>query len=307
VAGGIPIIKALREGFTANRIDSVCGIMNGTCNYVLSRMEDEGLSYEEAVAAAQAGGFAEADPTLDVEGRDAQHKLGILALLAFGQWVPQKSMYVEGITGVTAFDIACAQQMGYTIKLLAIARADAEAIETRIHPAFIPATSLFANVKGAYNAIQVDGYPIGRTMFYGMGAGREPTSSAVVADIIDIARNIGHSSHERMPTFTFGTRTRTLRSIDDVMTQYYLRCTVDDAPGVIAQIAHELGKRDISLSSVLQHESQTARKAATVTFMTHLAREGAVREALRAIDALPCARRPTVVFRVELTEEEGVE
>lgn len=303
VAGGIPIIKVLREGFVANRLDSVLGIVNGTCNYILTRMTNEGLEFDQALDAARTHGYAEANPTLDIEGFDSQHKIGILASLAFGQWVPQKRIHVEGITGVTAHDITCAAEMGYTIKLLAIARRHDTGISVRVHPTLLPSRSMLANVGGAFNAIEVNGFPVGKTMFYGRGAGMDATSSAVVADIVDIARNIGCASHKRLPAFTYMAEPMAMLPIEEIESKYYLRFTTADRPGVIARIAHELGSRLISIASVIQHEPVPGRNGATVIFMTHLAREGSIREAVKAIDRCGFVRETTRVLRVEPDSE----
>ena len=299
VGGGIPIIKAIREGFVANRIDSLAGIVNGTCNYILTRMTEEGLEFNEALDEARAKGYAEANPSLDIEGFDARHKIGILSSLAFGQWIPQKGIYTEGITGIAACDILCAREQGYTIKLLAIAQAGANGISVRVHPTLLNSHSMLANVGGAFNAIEVNGYPVGTTLFYGRGAGMDATSSAVVADIVDIARNIGHASHKRLPAFTFVERQAPLLPIEEVEMRYYLRCTTNDRPGVIARIARELGDRAISISSVGQHEPASGRGWATVIFMTYKAREGSVREAVKAIDRSGAVRSATRLVRVE--------
>ena len=302
VGGGIPIIKALREGFVANRIDSVFGIVNGTCNYILTRMTAAGLEFGQALKEAMAQGYAEADPTLDIEGHDARHKIGILASIAFGQWIPQPRIYVQGITGVTALDIQCANELGYVIKFLAIAKAENGGLHARVHPTLLPAHSMLANVNGVFNAIEVNGAPIGTTLFYGRGAGRDATSSAVIADIIDVARNVGLRSHKRLPAFAFAARPRPLKPMAEVCTKYYLRCTTVDRPGVIAAISRELGSRNIGLTSVLLHE--TARGArSTILFMTHRARECDMQAALAAINRLPVVKAKTVMIRVEPSDE----
>lgn len=302
VGGGIPIIKSLREGFVANRIHSVYGIVNGTCNYILTRMAHEKLEFGAALQEAKAHGYAEADPTLDIEGEDARHKIGILASIAFGQWIPQHAVYVEGITKVSALDIQCAHELGYVIKFLAIAKAEADGLHARVHPTLLPAHTMLANVNGVYNAIEVNGTPIGTTLFYGRGAGRDATTSAVIADIVDVARNVRLSSHERLPAFAFTARPRPLKPMAEVYSKYYLRCTTVDRPGVIAAISRELGSRNIGLTSVLLHE--TARGAySTILFMTHRAREADVQAALRAINRLPVVKAKTVMLRVEPSEE----
>lgn len=302
VGGGIPIIKSLREGFVANRIDSVYGIVNGTCNYILSRMTAEKLEFDSALKEAMAQGYAEADPSLDIEGHDARHKIGILASIAFGQWIPQSAIYVQGITGVSALDIQCAGELGYVIKFLAIAKAEQGGLHARVHPTLLPAHSMLANVNGVFNAIEVNGVPVGTTLFYGRGAGRDATTSAVIADIIDVARNVRLSSHERLPAFAFAARPRPLNAMAAVQTKYYLRCTTVDRPGVIAAISRELGSRNIGLTSVLLHE--TARGAhSTILFMTHRARECDMQAALRAINRLSVVKAKTVMLRVEPSDE----
>ncbi|MCX7002632.1 MAG: homoserine dehydrogenase [bacterium] len=298
VAGGIPIIKSLREGFVANRLHAVLGIVNGTCNYILTRMTQDGLEFRAAVREAQRKGYAEANPALDIDGLDARHKLGILASLAFDQWVPQEAIYVEGIRRITKLDIQCAGELGYVVKFLAIARAGERGIELRVHPTLLPQHSMFEGVRDAYNAIEVRGTPIGTTMFYGMGAGMNATSSAVVADIVDIARNVQHPLQKRRPPFMFGAEKQRLLPMANVCTKYFLRCTTLDRPGVIAAISRELGARNIGLTSVILHE--TARGAySTILFMTHQAREADVQNALQAIDALPVIKAKTAMLRVE--------
>jgi len=299
VAGGIPIVKAIREGFVANRIDSLLGIVNGTCNYILTRMTSDRLEFAEALAEARLNGYAEADPALDIEGIDARHKIGILSSLAFGQWVPQKHIHVEGITRVTARDIMCAAELGYVIKLLAIARSGPAGISVRVHPALLRAHTMLATVGGAYNAIEVNGFPVGRTLFYGRGAGMDATSSAVVADIVDVARNVGYASHKRLPAFTFVERQAPLLPMAEVETKYYLCCTTVDRPGVIARIARELGDRAISIASVIQHEPASGQSWPTVTFMTYIARERNIRDAVRAIDRSGVVKDSTRIIRVE--------
>jgi len=299
VAGGIPIIKALREGFTANKINSLFGIVNGTCNYIFCRMFESNLSFDRALEEAMEKGYAEADPTLDIEGIDSKHKIGIAASLAFGQWIPQKSIYVEGITKITDVDVKSAMEMGYKIKLLAIAKFEDEKIEVRVHPTLIPESSLLSSVNGVFNAVEVDGFPIGKTMFYGQGAGMHATASAVVADIVDIARNILHDSPQRLQTFSFGKKAIPVKKIADIETRYFIRCTVLDRPSVIAHISAELGKRNISISSVIQHEEKTEEDFSIIIFMTHTSRERDVQSAIKAITKLPEVKEKPAVIRVE--------
>ncbi len=299
VGGGIPIIKTLREALVGNRIDAIWGILNGTCNYMLTKMTDEDLTFDEALKEATINGYAEADPTLDIGGFDAQHKIGILASLAFGQWVPQNKIYVEGIEKVTDFDIKCADEMGYVIKLLGIAKVENKSISVRVNPTFIPKTTMLGNVKDAFNAIEIDGEPIGTTILTGLGAGMGATSSAVIADIVDIARNIASGSAGRLSALTFMDKTLPFNKIDDTKTRYYLRFRVEDKPGVIAKIAKSLGDRNISLSSVIQHEPYSETKNVHATFMTHLALEKDIKSAVRSIDNFKCVKAKTTIFRVE--------
>src|SRR4051812_34651011 len=254
VAGGIPIIQALREAFIGNHIKSIHGIVNGTSNYILTRMVESGLSFADALAEAQAAGYAEADPTLDVNGWDAAHKAVILASLAYGFWVPTDKIFVEGVEHITANDICFARKLGYTIKLLGIIKADASgAIEVRVHPTLIPEKHVLASVNGVFNALAVHGDIVGETLFYGRGAGQDATSSAVISDVVEAAdallsprRNLGF-----MPHGLYGT----CKPIEDIESEYYLRLTVQDRPGVIAQIAGVLGDHQIGISSILQPES----------------------------------------------------
>jgi homoserine dehydrogenase len=302
VCGGIPIIKSIREGLTADRIDSVRGIVNGTCNYILTRMTDDGLSFKDAMKDARKYGYAEADPSLDIDGIDSMHKIGILAANSFGQWVPRDMIYVEGISNISALDIMCAGELGYTVKLLAIARIIKKKLEVRVHPTLLPKQSMLASVRGAFNAVEVDGHPIGRTLYYGEGAGMNATSSAVVADIVDIARNIGHESHARMPTFTFMKKEIPLRKIDDVEYRYFLRWRTDDRPGVIAKISRELSKRDIGISSVILHEFAKVQPYSIVTFMSRETTEKKMRAAIKSIDTLDVIQTKTSMIRVELVD-----
>ena len=299
VGGGIPIIKTLREAFVGNRIDAVWGILNGTCNYILTKMTDEGLTFNEALKEATIQGYAEADPTLDIGGFDAQHKIGILASLAFGQWIPQNKIYVEGIEKVTDLDIKCANEMGYVIKLLGIAKVENKTISVRVNPTFIPKTTMLGNVKDAFNAIEIDGEPIGTAILTGLGAGMGATSSAVIADIVDIARNIASGSAGRLSALSFMDKELPLKKIDDIKTRYYLRFGVQDKPGVIAKIAKSLGDKNISLSSVIQHEPNLETKYVNTTFMTHLALEKDIKAAVKSIDKFKCVKTKTTIFRVE--------
>lgn len=307
VCGGIPILRALTEGLAANRIQSLYGIVNGTSNFILTRMTEAGGSFEAVLAEAQQAGYAEADPAFDVDGIDAAHKLSILVNLAFGTPVNFKDVFVDGITGIAPMDIAYATEFGYTIKLLAIAKAqgdnDADApaeIEARVHPTMIPNDSPLARVGGVYNAIQVTGDAVGDIMLYGRGAGSLPTASAVVSDVIGIARNVLTGAARRIPPCGFQADQRRplrIRPIEDVTGLYYLRFMVLDRPGVLSQLSGVLGKHDISISSVLQRGRQVGQTV-PVVMMTHTAVERNVRAALREIDALHFVSSPTTLVRV---------
>ena len=299
VAGGIPLIRAVKDGLAANRIVSAFGIVNGTCNYILSKMTDEGRDFGEVLKEAQAHGYAEADPTLDIEGLDSAHKLQILATLAFRTPVDLKDIYTEGITGVTQQDVVNATELGYRIKLLAIAKASEGALEVRVHPTMIPATSPLAAVSGVFNAVFITGDNVGNLMFYGRGAGQLPTASAVWSDTLEIARRVAHgipALDTDLPSI--GRNPLPLRPVDEIRSAYYLRVMAMDRPGVLAQVAGILGRHDISLVSVLQKE-RARNEAVPVVMMTHEARERDMRAALAAIDKLPVVAARTTMIRVE--------
>lgn len=297
VAGGIPIIKTVQESLIGNHIQSVIGIINGTCNYILTRMTEAGLSYGDALAEAQALGYAEADPTLDVNGWDAAHKAIILASLSYGRWVPCDKIHVEGIESIRAEDIAFAERLGYTIKLLGVIRLHEESgsIEVRVQPSLIPSKHILASVKGAYNAVMVRGDIVGETLFYGSGAGQNPTSSSVVADIADAAM-------WTQPALGSGLVTHSLYGetlpISESVSKYYLRVEAEDRPGVLARIATVLGESSIGILSVIQPEDHDEQYAAIV-LMLHYAAYGAVLEAIERIAALDCVRNRPVLLRVE--------
>jgi len=297
VAGGIPIIKALREGFVANHFPLIYGIVNGTCNYILSRMSAEGQQFEEALAEAQRLGYAEADPGLDIDGIDTAHKATILASLAHGFWTGYENTYVEGIRHVSQMDIQVARELGYAIKLLAIIKATDGAVEVRVHPTLIPQRHVLASVNGVFNAVAVRGDVVGDTMFYGRGAGADATSSAVIADLADAALNLRDGSIRRIPAFVSHRLHAKLRAIDEVQSRYYLRLTVEDRAGVIAKISKVLGDAQISIASVLQRESET--NIVPLIMMLHTAKDRAVRDAVATIDRLDVVRDKTVVLRVE--------
>ena len=299
VAGGIPLIRSIKEGLAANRILSVHGIINGTSNYILTKMTEEGRDFAEVLKEAQAKGYAEADPTLDVEGLDSAHKLQILATLAFRTSVALKDIYTEGITAVTRQDIAYAAELGYRIKLLAIAKTSDGRLEIRVHPTMIPASSPLAAVSGVFNAVFITGDAVGDLMFYGRGAGQMPTASAVWSDVLEIARSLAHgvSSHSvELPSIA--ARPLPLQPMDEIRCPYYLRVMALDRPGVLSQVAGILGQHNISITSVLQ-KGRAAAEAVPVVMMTHEAREADMRHALAAIDKLPVVAGKTVSIRVE--------
>jgi homoserine dehydrogenase len=299
VAGGIPLIRAVKEGLTANRITSVFGIVNGTSNYILTKMTEEGWDFSRALAEAQAKGYAEADPTLDVEGMDSAHKLQILATIAFRTPVDLKEIHTEGITGITREEISYAAELGYRIKLLAIAKASDGDVEVRVHPTMIPSDSPLAAVSGVFNAVFITGDAVGDLMFYGRGAGQMPTASAVLSDTLEIARKLAHG----IPALNLdlpapAARSLPLRPMEEIRSAYYLRVTALDRPGVLSQVAGILGRHDISIASVIQ-KGRAAAQAVPVVMMTHEARERDMREALRAIDKLDVVAGKTISIRVE--------
>lgn len=301
VAGGIPIIKAIREGLTANRIEWVAGIINGTTNFILSEMRSRGLPFATVLAEAQKLGYAEADPTFDIEGVDAAHKLTLLASLAFGIPVQFDRAYVEGISKLSADDIKLAERLGYRIKLLGITKRRREGIELRVHPALVPAKSMLANVEGAMNAVLVRGDAVGQTLYYGKGAGEEPTASAVVADLVDVTRLLTADPEHRVPHLAFQPDAMSdtpILSIDDVITSYYLRLTVADQPGVLADIARVFSDRGISIGSMIQQPSDLDASADLV-FLTHEALERDVNAAIAQIEGLPFVRSSVTRLRME--------
>jgi len=300
VAGGIPIIKAIREGLTANRIEWVAGIINGTTNYILSEMRTRGISFEQALTQAQQLGYAEADPSSDVDGIDAAQKLTLLASMAFGIPVQLSNAYVEGITHVSDQDIEITDRLGFRIKLLGITRRRAEGIELRVHPTLVPASSMLANVEDAMNAVLVNGDAVGQTLYYGKGAGEEPTASAVVADLVDVTRLHTADPGHRVPHLAFQPDSMAdipVLPIEQVQSGYYLRMTVSDTPGVLADIAQVLADCHISIGSMIQEPG--AEGVATLIFMTHLALEQNVNNAITRIEALPFMRSSVTRLRVE--------
>jgi homoserine dehydrogenase len=302
VAGGIPIIKALREGLTANRIEWIAGIINGTTNFILSEMRSKGLDFGVVLKEAQRLGYAEADPTFDIEGVDAAHKATIMSAIAFGTPVQFAQAHVEGITQLQAADIRYAEQLGYRIKLLGLTRRRPEGIELRVHPTLVPTARLIANVEGAMNAVMVQGDAVGTTLYYGKGAGSEPTASAVIADLVDIARLHTADPEHRVPSLAFqpGSLADTpILPIAEVVTSFYLRLRVADEAGVLAQVTSILAERGISIDALLQRESGEGESQTDVIILTHNTVEGRMREAIVAMQALPTVLAPIVSLRKE--------
>jgi homoserine dehydrogenase len=299
VAGGIPILAAIRNGLAANNIKSIYGIVNGTCNYILTLMTNAGRKFEEVLKEAQAMGYAEADPTFDIEGIDSAHKLAVLTMLTYGTPVKFEEIYTEGISKISPLDIDFARDLGYKIKLLAITKMVDGEVEARVHPTMLPEEYPIATVDGVYNALSVVGDAVGSTMFYGRGAGDMPTGSAVVSDIMDIGRDILAGCTNRSPVAAFRERSPLkIRRMDHITSCYYLRFSAIDRPGVMSRISGVLGKNNISISSVIQ-KGRKAAEAVPVVMMTHEAVERDVRSALDEINKMDCVAGPTMVIRVE--------
>ena len=299
VAGGIPIIKSLREGLVSNRIERIYGIMNGTCNYILTRMEREGADFAPVLADAQKLGYAEANPSLDIDGFDTAHKTAILAALAYGKWFGIDAVHVEGIRDLELADIACADELGYRIKLLGIIKCDDGKVQMRVHPTLIPAKSLLAGINDVFNGVMVDGDTVGQTLFYGRGAGRKATASAVVADITDAALNLAHDCRRRLPGFVAGEQFDTLLAMDDITSRYYLRLKVKDCAGVIASVTQILASRAINISSLIQHENRDDDGSVSLVVLTHPAKEKEIRAALAEIAVLSVNNSPVRLLRIE--------
>jgi homoserine dehydrogenase len=302
VAGGVPIIKAIREGLSANRIEWIAGIINGTCNYILSEMRDKGLPFEMVLAEAQRLGYAEADPAFDVEGIDAAHKLTILAAIAFGIPMQFDKVHTEGITRLTAVDLKYAEGLGYRIKLLGIARRTKKGIELRVHPTLIPARRLIANVEGVMNAVLVNGDAVGPTLYYGRGAGAEPTASAVVADLVDVTRMATADPEQRVPHLAFQPdrlSNEAILSMEDVDTGNYLRLRALDRPGVLADVTRICADLDISIDAIFQKEAGEGEDQVDVVILTHVTSERSVNAAIRRIEALSTIPTPVVRIRLE--------
>jgi len=302
VAGGIPIIKALREGLTANRIEWIAGIINGTSNFILSEMREKGLPFDAVLEEAQKRGYAETDPTFDIEGVDAAHKLTIMAAIAFGIPMQLDKCYKEGIARLTQEDIRYAEQLGYRIKLLGITKHVRDGIELRVHPTLIPARRLIANVEGVMNAVLVKGDAVGATMYYGAGAGAEPTASAVVADLVDITRLHTADPDHRVPHLAFQPdRMSNIKVLpmDEVVTSYYLRMRVHDRPGVLADITRILADASISIGAMIQREPAEGEEQVDIIMLTHQTREKSVNAAIRKIEALPVVSGKVTRIRLE--------
>lgn len=300
VGGGIPVIKSLKEGLVANNILSIMGIMNGTANYILTRMTDEGIPFNEVLADAQELGFAEADPTYDVEGIDTAHKLAILMTMAYGMNITHNEIATEGISQVEPVDIEFAREFGCRIKLLAISRNHGEHVEARVHPTMVPESHLLASISGAYNAIHFTGDTVGNVLLYGLGAGKIPTGSAVAADVMDIARNIRSGAVGRVPSLSYlpeEIKDIAITPMDDLACPWYFRISANDEPGVLAAIAGILSSHDISIESVIQKGRQETGPV-SIVISTHTARESAVHGALAEIDNLDVVSAPTVKIRM---------
>ena len=302
VAGGIPIIKIISEGLVANRIKSIYGIINGTTNYILSKMSSENAEFSEVLKEAQKLGYAEADPTYDIEGIDSAHKLSILASLAYGTQFSLKDVYCEGISWISATDIEFARELGYKLKLLAITKETNGKIELRVHPTMVPEDFLISKVDGVFNAVYVEGDAVGSTLYYGRGAGDMPTGSAVVSDIADIACNIVNKTIGKNPLFSRDGKGKNLLKMDDVRSRYFFRFSAIDKPGVLSKISGILGKNNISIASVIQRDRREG-KTVPLVVLTHIAREKDVLAAVKEINRLQIVTAKTVFIRVEGKEE----
>ncbi|HLD08823.1 MAG TPA: homoserine dehydrogenase, partial [Methylophilaceae bacterium] len=302
VAGGIPIIKAVREGLSANRIEWIAGIINGTTNFILSEMREKGMAFDVALKEAQRLGYAEADPTFDVEGIDAAHKLMILAGVGFGIPMQFDKAYIEGITKLAREDIRYAEELGYRVKLLGITKRTQDGIELRVHPTLIPEKRLIANVNGAMNAVLVKGDAAGPTLYYGAGAGAEPTASSVVADLVDVTRMHTADPHQRVPHLAFQPDQLAdlpILPISEISSAYYLRLRAMDKPGVLAEVTKILGDRNISIDAMMQKEPAENETEADIIILTHITIEKNVDQAIAAIEALPAIAGKVTRLRME--------
>ena len=300
VCGGVPIIKSLREGFAINQFPAIYGIVNGTCNYILSRMKAEGADFDAVLADAQQQGYAETPPDLDIDGVDAQHKTGILASLAHGFWVDHHQIHTEGIRNVAKIDMEFADKLGYTIKLLGIVKQvpAKSSIQVSVYPALIPSGHVLASVNQVYNAVFVRGDIVGDTLFYGRGAGKDATASAVWSDVADAALDLKHGAKVRVPPFVAHSKKGRVAPLDEVTSQYYVRFTIVDKPGVLARIAAIFGAAKISIASVIQPEGR-AGQSVLLILMLHEAPNSAMRKALAKISKMPAVKAPPVMIRVE--------
>lgn len=298
VGGGIPVVKSLREGLVANRFESIHAIINGTSNYILSQMSEGGADFGEALKSAQQKGYAEADPTLDIDGSDAAHKLAILVRVGFGGKVRFKDIYREGIQQIRAEDIAFAREFGYRVKLLAIAKNSKEGIEVRVQPTLLPKDHILANVNGSFNAVLMDGDKTGPVLLYGRGAGSLPTASAVISDLVDLAKRYDRLDAEDALVFRGNSRTLKLLNISSLMSRYYLRFHVVDQPGVLGKISRVLGVHRISISDCYQRESRIG-SVVSLIMLTHHAHESSIRGAIRAIDKLGVVKGKSQLIRME--------
>ena len=290
----------MREGLVSNCIERIYGIMNGTCNYILTRMENEGADFAPILADAQKLGYAEANPSLDIDGFDTAHKTSILASLAFGRWFNQEEVYVEGIRDLELSDLSYADELGYRIKLLGIIKNNKGAIEMRVHPTLIPKKALLAGISDVFNGVVVDGDTVGQTLFYGRGAGRKATASAVVADITDAALNYAADSRQRIPNFKEDVQFERLLPIEESVSRYYLRLQVKDTPGVMASITQILADRGINISSLIQHESQSGKaNSVSLVILTHPVMERSMRAALSELGVLSINSSPVKLLRIE--------
>ena len=298
VAGGIPIIKSLREGLAGNRIEKICGILNGTCNYILTKMEEDKADFHTVLKKAGELGYAEADPSLDIDGIDTAHKAVILASLAYGEWFGMDSVYIEGIRNMSLIDIKFAAELGYRVKLLGIIKKNKDDVQIRVHPALIPSQRLMANISDVNNGVFVKAVPVGDVLLYGRGAGMEATSSAVIADIIDVALNIKFHSHARIPAFRTGKQFKNLTKMDNIITRYYLRVKVKDQLAVFSRISTILGEESISISSLLQKE-QYSTESLPIVIITHETCEHNISNAIKRIEALNAVIGKVNIIRIE--------
>lgn len=302
VAGGIPIIKALREGLSANHIEWIAGIINGTTNFILSEMREKGLAFADVLSEAQRLGYAKADPTFDVEGVDAAHKLMILSAIGFGIPMQFEKVYTEGITKLESKDIRYAEELGYRVKLLGVTKRNGEGVELRVHPTLIPEKRLIANVDGAMNAVVVKGDAVGPTLYYGAGAGAEPTASAVIADLVDVARLADATVEQRVPYLAFQPDQLAdlpILPMEEVKSAYYLCLRASDKPGVLAEVTRILGDRDISIDAMMQKEPAENETEADIIILTHLTVEKSMNQAIEAIEALPATVGKVTRIRME--------